>query len=175
MIQALRDVFGVDETSVCLSETNNGLIQVYDCYDCIPALQRSYIKSKETEVVHFELNNPANINLCFAAIDNCLMNSGGLARCDFIIGNFEKLYFVEVKQVNKTQRRGARADAILQLRSTIQFLKDRIDLGNTLLIAVICLKSKKTYPLQNATRGGQIVALKEQLNAALMEGQSAIF
>lgn len=175
MIQALRDVFGVDETSVCLFETNNVLIQVYDCYDCIPALQRSYIKSKEEKPVHFTLNNPSNINVCFAAVDNCLIDSAGLARCDFIIGNSKKLYFVEVKQVRTSKRRAARADAILQLRATIDFLKTRIDLNDTNLIAVICLKAKKAYPLQNATRSAEIVAFKEQLNANLMEGQNATF
>lgn len=175
MIQALRDVFGVDETSVCLSETNSVLIQIYDCYDCIPVSQRSYIKTKEEEPVHFTLNNPLSINVCFAALDNCLMDSADFSRCDFIIGNSNKIYFVEVKQVGISKRRAARTDAILQLQATINFLKDRIDFNDTTLVAVICLKAKKAYPLQNATRGAEMVAFKEQLNASLMEGQSATF
>lgn len=175
MIQVLREAFAVGETSVCISETDNTLIQIFDCYDCIPELQRSYIKSKDEEPVHFTLNNPANANLCFAAVDNCLIDSAGLSRCDFIIGNSKKLYFVEVKQVSTSKRRAARADAILQLHATIDFLKTRIDLNGTNLIAVICLKAKKAYPLQNATRSAEIVAFKEQLNANLMEGQNATF
>lgn len=175
MIQVLRDAFAVDETSVCLSETDSTTIQVYDCYDCIPDLRRCYIKSDEEEPVHFTLRNPLNRRLCFAAIDNCLVDSTGSLRCDFVIGNFKKLYFVEVKQVNTSKRRAARTDAILQLQATIEFLKNRMDLNNTVLIAVICLKAKKAYPLQNATRAAEMVAFKEQLNASLMEGQSVIF
>jgi len=47
--------------------------------------------------------------------------------CSF--GNFQKLYFVEIKQVKARQRQEARSDAIKQLHFSISFFRERIDLS----------------------------------------------
>lgn len=172
MRQAITNAFDRD-ISNCLTETNSSLIEVFDCYDCIPAKQRSYIKTEESQVVHFVLNNPTSANLVFAALDNCIMQSHELSRCDFVLGNFEKLYFVEIKQGGK--RRQARSEAIQQLHSSISLFRNKINLTNTELIAVINLKAREVHPLQNATRKAERVAFKENYNADLMEGQSHTF
>jgi hypothetical protein len=174
MIQALIDAFDWDITN-CLIETNSELIEVYDCYDCIPGEQRCYIKIAEDQPVHFELNNPLKSNLVFAALDNCLLQAHQQSRCDFLLGNFQKLYFVEIKRVSKGQRRQARNQAIQQLHSSISLFKGKINLTNTVLIAVISLKAKQVHPLQSATRAADMVAFKENYNASLMEGQSHTF
>ncbi len=175
MINVLRDAFGVDENSVCLIETNSACIQVYDCYDCIPAQQRSYIKTRVEEPVHFTLHNPNTINLCFAALDNCLLNPRDPARCDFIIGNARKLYFVEIKNTITNQKRAARKSAIIQLDAAIENVKNKTDLTDMVLIAVTCLKGKQALPLQNATRVAEIVKFKDRHNAILMEGHTDTF
>lgn len=175
MIQALRMAFAVDETCECLCETNAPLIEVYDCDTCDAVEKRCYIRTDDHEPIHFTLHNPLNVNLSFAALDNCLFNSGGPQRCDFLIGNFQKLYFVEIKQVNTSRRHTARASAIEQLYITINFIRNSVNIDATTIIAIICLKAKKIYPVQTATRSAQVVAFKEQLNANLMEGQSDIF
>jgi hypothetical protein len=174
MIQALINAFE-NNISNCLIETNSILIEVFDCYDCTPDQQRSYIKVEYNQPVHFTLNNSREANLVFAALDNCILRSHELSRCDFLLGNFEKLYFVEIKQVNKGQRRQARTDAIQQLHSSILLLRGKINLSDTELIAVICLKAKQVHPLQSATRAADMVAFKENYNAILMEGQSHTF
>ncbi|SFE00981.1 hypothetical protein SAMN05518672_104129 [Chitinophaga sp. CF118] len=174
MIQDLRRVFGT-ETADCLTETNDTKIEIFDCYDCAAAQQKSYIKAREEQPVHFTLENPTAATLAFAALDNCLLRSDNESRCDFFIGNSRKLYFVEIKQVKSNQRSAARANAIKQLDSSISLLKDKIDLQNTSLIAVVCLKAKQVYPLQSAKRAADIVAFKETHNADLMEGQSHTF
>jgi hypothetical protein len=174
MIQAIINAFENDITN-CLEKTNNILIEVYDCYDCVPGQQRSYIKTEENQPAHFKLDNPLLINLVFAALDNCILQPHQQSRCDFVIGNFQKLYFVEIKEVKLRQRQEARSDAIEQLHSSISLFKGRINLTNTKLIAVICLKAKQAYPLQSAKRVADIVAFKENYNADLMEGQSHTF
>jgi hypothetical protein len=174
MISDLINVFDYDIAN-CLIETNSILIEVYDCYDCIPDLQRCYIKIEDNQPVHFALKNPSASDLVFVALDNCVFKSHQGSRCDFIIGNYCKLYFVEIKQVKKGKRSQARTDAIQQLESSISTFRGKINLTNTEIIAVICLKAKQVHPLQSATRGAQIVAFKENYNAALMEGQSHTF
>lgn len=173
----IQDLIAAFETDVinCLTETNDHLIEIYDCYGCIPDQQRSYIKTISSEPVHFTLINSATVKLTFAALDNCILKSHEQSRCDFIIGNFEKLYFVEVKQVGKGKRHQARTNAIQQLQSSISLLRRKLNLIDTDLIAVICLNAKQAHPLQNATLGAKRVAFKDSHNADLMEGNSHIF
>jgi hypothetical protein len=174
MIKTLIDCF--DHNIIhCIVETNDEVIEVFDCYDCTPAEQRSYIRTNENAPIHFVLNNPNAARIVFAALDNCIFKPHEQSRCDFMIGNFQKLYFVEIKQVKARQRQEARYDAIRQLHSSISFFKERIDLADTNIYAVISLKAKLSYPLQNAKRVNDAVAFKESYNAILMEGQSHTF
>jgi uncharacterized protein YjbI with pentapeptide repeats len=174
MIEALINAFDRD-ISNCLSQTNSTVIEVYDCYDCAPSEQRSYIRNNDNQPIHFKLSNSQKANLLFVALDNCVLQSADLSRCDFVIGNFQKLYFVEIKQVSKGQRRSSRINAIDQLHSSITLFREKLDLTHTELIAVICLKAKLIHPLKNATSMAAAVAFKQNYNAILMEGQSDIF
>ena len=174
MIQELIDAFDRDITT-CLIETNSELIDVYDRYDGPQNERRCYINSEDNHPVHFELKNPTAANVVFAALDNCIFSTQDQSRCDFSIGNFQKLYFIEIKQVKRGQRSSARKDAIQQLRSAISIFREKIDLNQTQLIAVIALKARQVYPLQSATRVAEMVAFKEDFNASLMEGQSHTF
>lgn len=164
-----------DDITNCITETNHTLIEVFDCYDCTPSQQRSYIKTEENQPTHFILHNDGQTDLVFAALDNCMLKSHNQSVCDFLIGNFKKLYFVEIKQVNRGQRSLARTNAIQQLNSSLSFFRKRINLTNKALKAVICLKANKVHPLQSATRTANFFAFKETHNASLMEGQSHTF
>jgi hypothetical protein len=174
MKDALKAAFG-QNVSTCIQETNNVLIEVYDCYDCEPDRQRSYIKTAKTHPVHFILQNPSQATLVFAAIDNCILPSSAVARCDFAIGNFQRLFLVEVKQVSMGQRSTARSAATHQLSSTLTLLRAHIPLHSTDLVAVICLKAAQAYPVQSARKVAERVRFKEEFSADLVEGQSAIF
>jgi hypothetical protein len=174
MIQKLINAFDWD-IAPCLVETDSELIEIFDCYDGARGQLRCYIKIEDNEPVHFELKNPLRSNLTFAAIDNCILLAHQQSRCDFFIGNLQKLYFVEIKRVNKGQRRQARDQAIRQLDFSISLFKGKLDLSQTELIAVICLKAKLVRPLQSATRMADMVAFKEKHNATLMEGQTHTF
>jgi hypothetical protein len=72
MRQALLDAFDYSLAD-CVTETNGTVIEVFDCYDCIPSAQRSYIKTEDRQPVHFTLSNPTSANLVFAALDNCIL------------------------------------------------------------------------------------------------------
>lgn len=174
MIAELIGAFDWD-IKACLAQTDNELIEIFDCYDGARGHQRCYIKIEDNEPVHFELKNPLRSNLTFAAIDNCILLAHQRSRCDFLIGNFQKLYFVEIKRVNRGQRRQARDQAIQQLYSSVLLFKTKLNLSDTEVIAVICLKAKQVHPLQSATRAADIVAFKEDLNTILMEGQTHTF
>jgi len=174
MMDALKAAFG-QKVATCMQETDKDRIEVYDCYDCKPDIQRSYIKTAGTEPVHFTLQNPSQVTLVFAAIDNCILPSLAVARCDFAIGNFQRLFLVEVKQVSMGQRASARTAATHQLSSTLTLLRAHIPLDKTDLVAVICLKAAKAYPVQSARKVADRVRFKEMYNADLVEGQSAIF
>lgn len=175
MINSLRHIFQIDGNCDCLTETQNTLIEMYDCYNCIPDKQRSYIKTASEEPVHFTLHNPNQNLLTFAALDNCLFKAHDASRCDLIIGNSEKLFFVEIKQVKTGQRSKARLNAVGQLRRTLIFFIERLNLEATKLMAVICFKAKQVYPAQSATRTAHIVEFKERFNTNLLEGSSATF
>jgi len=174
VITLLKDTFdgNIDD---CLKELDNTLIEIYDCYDCSPEQQRSYIKEDKAQPIHFTLENPNAENITFVALDNYILKAHHQSRCDFIIGNIRKLYFVEIKQVSRGQRRQARTNATQQLSASLEFLSGVIDLTNTDLIAVICLKAKQIHPLQNAQRVADIVSFRERYNAELKEGQQDTF
>lgn len=172
MINFLNNTFGITGSNPCISTTNKTVIEVYDCYTCLPQNARSYIKTSENEPIHFTLTNPSKALLTFAALDNCLLKSNDSSRCDFILGNNKKLYFVEIKDVPIRNRRDARLDAIKQLESTLSFFKSKIDFAKTIPFAVICLKAKKVHPLQNATSAAKAFSFKTKYNAVLKEGQS---
>ena len=88
MIQALISAFEND-ISYCLIETDSELIEVFDCYDCLPDQQRCFIRIEDGQPVHFELINPLRANLVFAALDNCIFRSHEQSRCDFMIGKLQ--------------------------------------------------------------------------------------
>lgn len=145
---------------------------MYDCYSCAPTYQRAYIKTREDEPAHFTVYNSRQAVLTFAALDNCLFKSHDIPRCDLVIGSFEKLYLVEIKQVNKNKRHTARRNAVEQLSRTLAFLIGQLNLHATTLIAVICLKAQTLYPAFTAAKAAQIVRFREQFNASLVEGNS---
>jgi hypothetical protein len=171
MKQALLTAFERDITA-CIIETSEEIIEVYEGEDL-----RSYIKTKnDIQDTHFQLNNLTSQSLTFVAIDSCILSSSDPSRCDFLIGNFEKLFFVEIKNRKKNQNRDAKLKAIKQLESSIEYLKTKIVLPKNNLIAVICLvKNKEVYPRITSSLSGKKVDFKNKYNAELMVGQSANF
>ena len=174
MKNSLVIAFG-DKIQNCLTATTNSLIEIFDCYDCSPELQKSYIRTSPLQPVHFVLENTGFSNLTFIAIDNCLLGRTDPERCDFAIGNMDKIFFGEIKQVNAGQRRDARIKAISQLHTTIKFFRMKLDPFPRHVFGVICIKAKKVHPVQNAKRISDAVAFKETLNANLIEGHKAVF
>ena len=170
MKQALLAAFDRD-ISACIIETSEAIIEVYEGDDL-----RSYIKTEPEHPSHFKLNNHASQSLTFAALDNCILTSTDLSRCDFIIGNFNKLFLVEIKDVKTKQRSAAKDAAIEQLKSTIGLLKEKINLRETSLSAVICIVGKtEVHPMATAAKSAKRVEFKETHGADLLEGQSADF
>lgn len=170
MKQALLDAFDRD-ISDCIIETSELSIEIFE-----QESRRSFIRTKPEHPSHFKLINGNNKLITFAAFDNCILLATDPSRCDFILGNFNKLYLVEIKNVKTNQRSNAKKDAIEQLKSSIEFLKDKIDLIKTNLIAVICIVGKKEiHPKVTASRSARRVEFMETYGADLLEGQSDDF
>jgi hypothetical protein len=183
MTKAITNAFAGD-ISGCLVETNDILIEVFDCYDCAPGQQGCFTKIKEGQPCHFELYNEGAENLVFAALDNCILQSHQQSRCDFVIGNFQKLYFVEIKWVKMRHKADARNNAIQQLGNSITLFRKSIKLDTTELVAVICFASKQILSIQTPkqARPGvsaagleKRVAFKENYGADLIEERSQTF
>jgi hypothetical protein len=174
MIPALAAAFGAN-AAACATPTDANRIEVFDCYDCAPAARRSYIRTALDQPIHFTLENPTQAPVVFTALDNCLFSSADVARCDFMLGNFQKLFFVEIKEVNAKHRSKSRNDAVEQLDSSLSAIKVAIDLQETELIAVMNIKAKKAHPLQTAKKVAMVVYFKDNHNAKLVEGDHAVF
>jgi hypothetical protein len=165
MIALLVTAFG-QGAEKCVTLADADPIEIFDCYDCEPASQRSFVKSTEAQPVHFTLANPDRATLVFTALDNCLFTSADVARCDFMIGNEEKMFFVEIKNSNASKRRQRRRQAIDQLDSTLTIMRNAIDLSNTELFAVVSLGTKIVHPVQTAERANKLILFKDKHNAA---------
>ena len=170
MKQALLTAFERD-ISTCIIETSEEIIEVYEGSDF-----RSYIKTEPEHPSHFKLINQTSQSLTFGALDNCILSSADPSRCDFMIGNFNKLFLVEIKDVKTNQRSAAKNTAIEQLKSTIGLLKEKINLVETSFSAVICIVGKtEVHPMATAAKSAKRVEFKETHGADLLEGQRADF
>jgi hypothetical protein len=174
MRQAFLNIFG-EEIAECLAETDEPIIRAYDCYECPQADQRSYLAINLDQSADFTLHNPERHKLLFAAIDNCILDSGQDARCDFVLGNFQKLFLVEIKRVNFKKRPAARQSAVRQLSATLALLRERLDLGDTDLVAVMNIKGREERPIQSARKVNEVVKFLEEHRARLVEGDVAEF
>ena len=96
---------------------------------------------------HLTVKNNNKKNIVFVKTDCCLIKEE--SKCDTVLFNDEKIYFVELKKVNSAGRNNARKDAVLQIESTIRkFKESNIEYKLLNSFAVICFKSTNIYPIR---------------------------
>jgi len=92
------------------------------------------------EDLQLTVNNQNGKLICLTKTDNCLLTDD-TRKCDCILFDDEKLFFVEIKSVSKSGRNKSRKSAIEQLAITVNLLKARIDISAFTVTAIICFKS----------------------------------
>ena len=70
------------------------------------------------------------------------MKNENSKKCDWVIYENKKIFFVESKDVKPRNRSKERKDAIKQLITTIEFYNSKIDLNSLSIFSQICFQSK---------------------------------
>lgn len=86
--------------------------------------------------------------ICLIKNDSCLVITREEKKCDCIIFNKEKLYFIEITEAHN--RKAKRRKAVKQLGATIKHFNDRnVDLSEMHLTAIICFKHEAQTRIPN--------------------------
>lgn len=159
LILSLRDSLGDCkriESSVCLRKTsyeivNNRIFYVYDnTKDEHPIKVVDKMHDYQLTVNN---HNKYDNDVCILKTDKCLLTDKH-QKCDCIIFNRNKLFFVEISE--SRQKGNKRRNAVDQIESTISILrKSNINIERFEVAAIICFKNGKSRPTQasfNANR-----------------------
>jgi hypothetical protein len=166
MKEAIESAFPQVITGLCLQTETRSAFYIYDS-EVEP--RRCYISEKETEKIHFTVYNPASAEVVFLAIDKCIFDDQGPARCDFALFTDSKFCFVEIKDVKTRGRRRARLQAKDQLISTIdQFIQRGVSFNNQELMAIVCFVKKELYPSISAQYIDTLVEFEDRFGAQFL-------
>jgi hypothetical protein len=109
-----------------------------------------YLEDIKDEITKFKLEDEY-WNLCieninskdFLLIENefCVMKNVPTKKCDWVIFDNTKLYFIESKDVKPRSRNKERKDAIKQLIASINYFKSKNDISKLTIFSQICFKS----------------------------------
>jgi hypothetical protein len=181
MIQQIKHSLGdckFTDKCICTNKTsyeeyNETQIFVYDD----ELVQNLPVRTVSIGEQHqLEISNPNAKTVTLIKNDNCLSASiKGVRKCDCIITDNAKLYFVEIKSVKAKRRSDARKEAIEQLIMTIEYFRDNnisLDTNNT--FAIICFKTPKKYPI-SAANNSAVALFYQQYKVILEEKNLLIF
>jgi hypothetical protein len=117
------------------------------------------------------LNTSGNA-VCVVKTDKCLIKDD-IQKCDCILFDDRKLYFVEIKSSsNKSVRR---REAVMQLGSTIKLLLEKgVDFTRLNAKAIICFKRDKEYPTISSNNSKRAM-FEDEYNVILEEGNKIEF
>lgn len=120
----------------------------------------------------FSIDNPTTKELCFIAVDQCLLFNDSPKRCDCILFDDQTFCFIELKLSVTSRRQGAaRAkEAREQLEHTIQYFLNNIDhiLKGYLLEAYVVMHPT-IYPKRSASRDIVFERFRNDLGIHLFE------
>ena len=167
-----------------------------DCkFAAISDCKGSYENSSEEEFAIYdppnELNEPVQVvsldkehqlkvsnanknQICVVKTDKCLFTDA-VSKCDCILFDNYRFYFVEIKDSKTSQRHANRKTAVAQLSATIDIMiANGIDLTTLATKAIICFKSLSAYPIRTSFLSEKAV-FKETYNISLEEGNKIEF
>ena len=91
------------------------------------------------EKFQLTVNNQNSKLICLIKTDNCLLGDD-TRKCDCILFDDARLFFVEIKSSRSSTRSKDRRSAIEQLGITVSLFKQRIDISKFTANAIICFK-----------------------------------
>lgn len=113
--------------------------------------------------------NENEADVCVAKLDKCILTDN-TKKCDCLIFDEKKIFLVEIKESNMSNRRSRRKDAITQLESTINYLIEKaIDLKKLQTFALVCFKTVQPRIVQ-ASRNSAVAIFREKYGIPLQEG-----
>lgn len=87
--------------------------------------------------------------VCLVKTDKCLFITDAHKKCDCILFNTKKIFFVEISEASNAGKSQKRNHAIKQLGTTISLFKSgNVDISKYEAHAIICFKNGKSRPTQ---------------------------
>ncbi|MEL1239706.1 hypothetical protein [Flavobacterium flavipallidum] len=149
------------EKDVCYKTLENSIYYLEEIKD-----STVQFKSEE-EYWNLCLENENLKKILFLENENSIMKNEDSKKCDWVLFEGDKLYFIESKDVKPRNRRKERNDATKQLIATIEFYKSKMKLDSITIYAQICFQSKsKTIKAGDQARK----VLFKQYNSDFSEG-----
>jgi hypothetical protein len=123
---------------------------------------------------HLTVVNGGNSPVIFVKTDKCLIPEN-VSKCDCVLFNQEKMFFVEIKKSNSAERGKQRNKAIKQLEATITWFRENgPDPDKFESFAFICFKSKTKRTTQSSFYDKQ-VDFQRKTNVRLEEANEISF
>jgi|GEM_PF-1685942 hypothetical protein len=115
-----------------------------------------------------------NNEICLIKTDKCLFTDK-FKKCDCILFNHNKIFFVEISEASMSGRNKKRNEAVIQLSTTIQLFNDNnIDLSFYEAYALICIKRTEPRIPQSSLNSKKEV-FREKYQIDLVEGEEISF
>ncbi|QJD79030.1 hypothetical protein [Spirosoma rhododendri] len=149
MLDLFTNTFPQLKYSDCLTSLTDSEFYIYDH----ETEKRCYLQDDERGIKHFRVTNTSENAVHFLAIDKCLlMDDAKTQRCDCAVFNEHTLCLIEIKSTSSmTQRKKLRREAKDQLKATVTYLRQVLNL-TTVIEAYVCLLAESdTRPLNRAS------------------------
>ncbi|HLK30883.1 MAG TPA: hypothetical protein VKT28_20065 [Puia sp.] len=177
-IGILKNVFGDctrTDKSNCVSKTSYELINASHFY-IVDEDNNDPVKIVgENDYYQLKITNTEENEICVLKTDKCLFNGGLRRRCDCVLFNDSKYFFVEISEAHKNTRKEKRKNAVEQLEATIEFFKAHdIELSTFSSKAIICFKAIKPF-ITKASLLSKRAAFYENYKIELEEGNEIEF
>lgn len=166
MLDAIKKAFPQTQTNACLQTLTDSEFCIYDTDK-----KRCEIQTDPDGIVHFTVQNPANRDVHFLAIDKCIFfDDDGIRRCDCAVFDNKTFCFVEIKKVDHAARRSeSYRQAKGQLKSTIQHFQERLIFSTKRIEAYACVGRTTARPARPAADLNDQLEF-EEIGAALYHG-----
>ncbi len=151
---------------ICYKTLNHTIYFLEDIKDAITSFK------SEEEYWNLCLQNDNSKEILLLENEFSIMKNEVTKKCDWVIFENKKLYFIESKDVKMRGRSKERKDATKQLIASIDFYKSKIDLSSTTIFSQICFKSKSRI-IKTGDQARKI--LFNQYNSEYREGNYISF
>lgn len=149
MLDLFIDAFPQLQYSDCLTSLFDTEFYIYDH----EIEKRCYLQDNEYGIRHFRVTNASKGVVHFLAIDKCLLRDDAKTqRCDCAVFNEQTLCLIEIKTTSSmTQRKKLRREAKEQLKATVVYLRQILNLTSVIEAYVCLLAESDTSPINRAS------------------------